>query len=171
VNLAQTAEQTLTVSHEFHKLREMNSDANRKLEEAYDTIRDLSCKASAASLADRCVEQSTQVDDKTMVEHIHALQQQLIETSAREADCEICIRDLKMRLSELESANKRLKETPPDHCVASLEEELISVKMREAEANLSLKEMRQRLAELEHQWMVSELCWYSTKQRFFLRNT
>ena len=41
VNLAQSAEQTMTVSHEFHKLREMNVDANRKLEEAYETIRDL----------------------------------------------------------------------------------------------------------------------------------
>lgn len=90
-----------------------------------------------------------------MIEHIHALQQELIETNVREADNENTIRDLKQRVHELEAANKRLKETPPDHCVAGLQDELISVKMREAEASLSLKEMRQRLAELESQWTVN----------------
>lgn len=49
------------------------------------------------------------------------------------------IRDLKMRIAELESANKRLKECPPDGGVAAIQEELIRVKMREAEASLSLK--------------------------------
>lgn len=99
-------------------------------------------------------DKQVQVDDTTMIEHIHSLQQEMIETSAREADNENTIRDLKQRIQELEAANKRLKETPPDHCVATLQEELISVKMREAEASLSLKEMRQRLAELEGHWAV-----------------
>ncbi len=107
-----------------------------------------------------------QVDDKTMIEHIHALQQELIETNSREADNENTIRDLKQRVHELESTNKRLKETPPDHCVAGLQDELISVKMREAESSLSLKEMRQRLAEIEMQWTVDSA--FSNNQSIYL---
>uniref|UniRef100_A0A914WJC5 Rab-GAP TBC domain-containing protein n=2 Tax=Plectus sambesii TaxID=2011161 RepID=A0A914WJC5_9BILA len=147
VTLAQEAENCINISHEMHKLRDMNSDAHRRLEEAYETIRELSCRKH-----DTSTEKEIQVDDTTMIEHIHSLQQEMIETNAREADNENTIRDLKQRIQELEAANKRLKETPPDHCVATLQEELISVKMREAEASLSLKEMRQRLAELEGHW-------------------
>ncbi|VDO13174.1 unnamed protein product, partial [Brugia timori] len=44
VNLAQEAENCMSISHELLKLRDINSDAHRRLEEAYDTIRDLSCK-------------------------------------------------------------------------------------------------------------------------------
>ncbi|MFH4974768.1 hypothetical protein AB6A40_001477 [Gnathostoma spinigerum] len=122
-------------------------DAHRRLEDAYETIRELSCRNR-----DALVETGTQVDDTSMIEHIHSLQQELIVTRAREADNENLQRDLKQRIQELELANKRLKERPPDHGIASLQEELISVKMREAEASLSLKEMRQRLSELEQQW-------------------
>uniref|UniRef100_A0A915AZB0 Rab-GAP TBC domain-containing protein n=1 Tax=Parascaris univalens TaxID=6257 RepID=A0A915AZB0_PARUN len=147
VNLAQEAENCMSISHELHKLRDINSDAHRRLEEAYDTIRELSCKKN-----DGCIDTATQVDDTSMIEHIHALQQELIETHVREADNENSIRDLKQRIQELELSNKRLKERPPDDGIAGLQEELISVKMREAEASLSLKEMRQRLAELEQQW-------------------
>ncbi|VDM43837.1 unnamed protein product [Toxocara canis] len=147
VNLAQEAENCMSISHELHKLRDINSDAHRRLEEAYDTIRELSCKKN-----DGFVDTGTQVDDTSMIEHIHALQQELIETHVREADNENTIRDLKQRVQELELSNKRLKERPPDDGIAGLQEELISVKMREAEASLSLKEMRQRLAELEQQW-------------------
>ncbi|KRY39358.1 Ecotropic viral integration site 5 -like protein [Trichinella spiralis] len=51
-------------------------------------------------------------------------------------------------------ANKRLKEAPPDNCVASIQEDLIAVKMREAEANLSLKEVRQKLVDLSNDWKL-----------------
>ncbi|VDN07705.1 unnamed protein product [Thelazia callipaeda] len=147
VNLAQEAENCMSISHELLKLRDINSDAHRRLEEAYDTIRDLSCKKN-----EELTECATQVDDMSMIEHIHALQQELIETRAREADNENSIKDLKLRVQELELANKRLRERPPDDGIAGLQEELISVKMREAEASLSLKEMRQRLSELEQHW-------------------
>uniref|UniRef100_A0A0R3RW92 Ecotropic viral integration site 5 protein homolog n=1 Tax=Elaeophora elaphi TaxID=1147741 RepID=A0A0R3RW92_9BILA len=147
VNLAQEAENCMSISHELLKLRDINSDAHRRLEEAYDTIRDLSCKKN-----EELTECATQVDDTSMIEHIHALQQEIIDTRAREADNEIAIKDLKSRIQELELANKRLRERPPDDGIAGLQEELISVKMREAEASLSLKEMRQRLAELEQHW-------------------
>ncbi|VDK56194.1 unnamed protein product [Anisakis simplex] len=150
VNLAQEAENCMSISHELHQLRDINSDAHRRLEEAYDTIRELSCKRN-----DTFTDTGTQVDDTSMIEHIHALQQELIETHVREADNEISIRDLKQRVQELELSNKRLKERPPDDGIAGLQEELISVKMREAEASLSLREMRQRLAELEQHWRVS----------------
>uniref|UniRef100_A0A1I8E8E3 Uncharacterized protein n=1 Tax=Wuchereria bancrofti TaxID=6293 RepID=A0A1I8E8E3_WUCBA len=147
VNLAQEAENCMSISHELLKLRDINSDAHRRLEEAYDTIRDLSCKKN-----EELTECATQVDDTSMIEHIHALQQDIIDTRAREADNEIIIKDLKLRIQELELANKRLRERPPDDGIAGLQEELISVKMREAEASLSLKEMRQRFAELEQHW-------------------
>lgn len=41
---------------------------------------------------------ATQVDDTSMIEHIHALQQELIETHVKEADNENIIRDLKQRV-------------------------------------------------------------------------
>lgn len=44
VNLAQEAENCMSISNELLKLRDINSHAHRRLEEAYDTIRDLSCK-------------------------------------------------------------------------------------------------------------------------------
>ncbi|VDM92794.1 unnamed protein product, partial [Onchocerca ochengi] len=147
VNLAQEAENCMSISHELVKLRDINSAAHRRLEEAYDTIRDLSCKKN-----EELTECATQVDDTSMIEHIHALQQEIIETRTHEADNEIAIKELKLRIQELELANKRLRERPPDDGIAGLQEELISVKMREAEASLSLKEMRQRLAELEQHW-------------------
>jgi len=149
VDLAQQAENSLSISHELHTLRDINSDAHKRLEEAYETIRELSCKRDGGV---SLTETGTQVDDTSMIEHIHALQEELIEAHNRKADLENTIRELKLRISELECANKRLKESPPDDGIASIQEELIRVKMREAEASLSLKEMRQRLAELEQHW-------------------
>uniref|UniRef100_A0A915MBX0 Uncharacterized protein n=1 Tax=Meloidogyne javanica TaxID=6303 RepID=A0A915MBX0_MELJA len=70
------------------------------------------------------------------------------------ADLESTVREHKQRINELESANKRFKECPPEGGVAAIQEELIRVKMREAESSLSLKEMRQKLAEFEQQWQA-----------------
>ncbi|KAK5983973.1 Ecotropic viral integration site 5 [Trichostrongylus colubriformis] len=147
VNLAQEAENSINIAHELNKLRDINSDAHRKLEQAYDTIRELSCSRQGA-LLDAVV----QVDDTSMIEHIHSLQEELIESHNRQADYENTIRECKLRISDLEAANKRLREHEPFEGVAGLQEELISVKMREAESNLAVKEMRQRLAELEQHW-------------------
>ena len=166
VDLAQQAENSITISHELHTLRDINSDAHKRLgmeiifwfnhsrgylfsEEAYETIRELSSKRDGDSLF---TDTGTQVDDTSMIEHIHSLQEELMEAHSRKADLENTIRELKLRITELECANKRLKEAPPDDGIASIQEELIRVKMREAEASLSLKEMRQRLAELEQHW-------------------
>jgi hypothetical protein len=149
VDLAQQAENSITISHELHTLRDINSDAHRRLEEAYETIRELSSKRDGDSLFH---EIGIQVDDMSMIEHIHSLQEELIEAHNRKADLENTVRELKLRITELECANKRLKDAPPDDGIASIQEELIRVKMREAEASLSLKEMRQRLAELEQHW-------------------
>lgn len=44
------------------------------------------------------MECATQVDDTSMIEHIHALQQEIIETRAREVDNEIVIKELKVRI-------------------------------------------------------------------------
>ncbi|CAD6185217.1 unnamed protein product [Caenorhabditis auriculariae] len=147
VNLAQEAENCINIAHELSKLRDMNTDAHRKLEDAYETIRDLSCTRK-----ENITDTATQVDDTSMIEHIHSLQQELIEAHTRQADSENALRDAKQRVSELESANKRLRENEPSEGIAGLQEELISVKMREAESSLALKEMRQRLAELEQYW-------------------
>ncbi|KAL3122713.1 hypothetical protein niasHT_010275 [Heterodera trifolii] len=147
VDLAQQADTCLNISHELSTLRDINSDAHRRLEDAYETIRELSSKRTKDK-----TDQGAQIDDTSMIEHIHQLQQELIESHTKKADLENTARELKNRVQELESANKRLKECPPDGGVAAIQEELIQVKMREAEASLSLKEMRQRLAEVEQQW-------------------
>lgn len=149
VDLAQQADNCLNISHELHVLRDINTDAHKRLEEAYESIRELSCKQKAER---NLTDTATQVDDTSMIEHIHQLQQELIEAHTKKADLENSVRELKNRVQELESANKRLRESPPDGGVASLQEELIRVKMREAEAALSLKEMRQKLVELETHW-------------------
>lgn len=41
MDLAQQADNCLNISHELNILRDINSDAHRRLEDAYDTIRDL----------------------------------------------------------------------------------------------------------------------------------
>ncbi|CAB3400840.1 unnamed protein product [Caenorhabditis bovis] len=147
VNLAQEAENCINIAHELNKLRDINSDVHRKLEGAYETIRELSSDRQR-----NLVETGTQVDDTSMIEHIHSLQQELIEAHTRQADSENSLREAKLRLSELEMANKRLREHEPSEGIAGLQEELISVKMREAESSLALKDMRQRLADLEQHW-------------------
>uniref|UniRef100_A0A0N5BNS3 Rab-GAP TBC domain-containing protein n=1 Tax=Strongyloides papillosus TaxID=174720 RepID=A0A0N5BNS3_STREA len=150
VDLAQKAENCLNISHELNILRDINSNAHKKLEEAFETIRELSSRPKNDNIT--YVDTAIQVDDTTMIEHIHQLQQELIETHTKKNDLENAIRECKLRLQEVELANKRLREQPPDDGIAGLQEELISVKMREAEASLSLKEMRQRFSELEQQW-------------------
>lgn len=150
VDLAQKAENCLNISHELNILRDINSNAHKRLEEAFETIRELSSRPKNGNVT--YVDTSIQVDDTTMIEHIHQLQQELIETHSKKNDLENAIRECKLRLQEVELTNKRLREQPPDDGIAGLQEELISVKMREAEASLSLKEMRQRFSELEQQW-------------------
>lgn len=100
------------------------------------------------------VDEEIQVDDMSMIEHIHSLQQEIIETHHSKLELENIIRELKLRIHDLESTNYRLKEASPDNEIATIQEELIRVKMREAESSLSLKEMRQRLAEIEQYWAV-----------------
>lgn len=60
-----------------------------------------------------------------MIEHIHQLQQELIETHSKKADLESTVRELKNRINELESTNKRLKECPPDGGLAAIQEVFI----------------------------------------------
>ena len=132
VDLAQQADACLNITHELNILRDINSDAHRRLEDAYETIRELSTEKGKAKKEDR-VDQGAQVDDVSMIEHIHQLQQEVIEAHSKKADLESTVRELKNRINELESANKRLKECPPDGGVAAIQEELIRVKMREAD--------------------------------------
>lgn len=154
VDLAQQADNCLNISHELNILRDVNSDAHRRLEDAYDTIRELSCaeEASKYIIKKSTFDAGIQVDDTSMIEHIHSLQQELIETHYRKSELENSVREFKLRIHELESTNYRLKEASPDNEIATIQEELIRVKMREAESSLSLKEMRQRLAEIEQHW-------------------
>jgi FtsZ-binding cell division protein ZapB len=68
------------------------------------------------------VDRGVQIDDVSMIEHIHQLQQELIESASKKADLENTVRELKNRITELESSNKRLKECPPDGGVAAIQE-------------------------------------------------
>ncbi|KAF7638887.1 Rab-GAP TBC domain-containing protein [Meloidogyne graminicola] len=148
VDLAEQADTCLNISHELNILRNINSDAHRRLEDAKQSIEELHSQ-KRRNLKD----QEVQVDDISMIEHIHQLQQELIETHSKKADLESEVREQKQRINELESANKRFKECPPEGGIAAIQEELIRVKMREAESSLSLKEMRQKLGEFEQQWL------------------
>lgn len=47
-----------------------------------------------------------QADDMTMIETIHQLQQELIETKTREADNDVVIKDLRHRLQEAENVSQ-----------------------------------------------------------------
>nr|CDJ81728.1 RNA-directed DNA polymerase (reverse transcriptase) domain containing protein [Haemonchus contortus] len=110
---------------------------------------------AAPAMARACADAVVQVDDTSMIEHIHSLQHELIESHNRQADYEEIIRECKIRIADLEAANKRLREHELFGGITilqDLQEELISVKMREAESNLAVKEMRQRLDELEQYW-------------------
>uniref|UniRef100_A0A183IR34 Ecotropic viral integration site 5-like protein n=1 Tax=Soboliphyme baturini TaxID=241478 RepID=A0A183IR34_9BILA len=147
VALAEESDKVLGVTHEMYTLRELNCSTQKKLEEAFETIRELSSKTR-----EDLVDFAVQVDDHHMIEHIHTLQQELVDSQVIQADMKSTIKDLKNRILELESTNKRLQEMPPDNCIANLQEELIAVKMREAEANLSLKELRQKITELDEAW-------------------
>ncbi|KRX74396.1 Ecotropic viral integration site 5 -like protein [Trichinella sp. T6] len=147
VALAQETEKLISLTHDMSSLRELHSEIKKQLEEAYETVRDLTSKRAVDRL-----DIAVQADDACMIEHIQTLQQELMQSQVRETDQELLIKELKNRINELETANKRLKEAPPNNCVASIQEDLIAVKMREAEANLSLKEVRQKLVDLSNDW-------------------
>ncbi|KRY39356.1 Ecotropic viral integration site 5 -like protein, partial [Trichinella spiralis] len=149
VALAQETEKLINLTHDMSSLRELHSEIKKQLEEAYETVRDLTSKRAMDRL-----DIAVQADDACMIEHIQTLQQELMQSQVRETDQELLIKELKNRINELETANKRLKEAPPDNCVASIQEDLIAVKMREAEANLSLKEVRQKLVDLSNDWKL-----------------
>uniref|UniRef100_A0A5S6R3M8 Rab-GAP TBC domain-containing protein n=1 Tax=Trichuris muris TaxID=70415 RepID=A0A5S6R3M8_TRIMR len=149
VSLAQGAEDLVTLNHEMARLRRLHSGVKEQLEDAYDTIRSLLTKK------DDHVDIGVQVDDSTMIEHIQALQEELVQSQARETSLRSTIKDQTRRIDELETAYKRLKELPPENSIANIQEELIAVKMREAEANLSLKEVRQKFIELSNEWKAS----------------
>jgi hypothetical protein len=48
VDLAQQADACLNISHELNILRDINSEAHRRLEDAYETIRELSTDKDGA---------------------------------------------------------------------------------------------------------------------------
>lgn len=123
VDLAQQADNCLNISHELNILRDINADAHRRLEDAYETIRELSSNNSKSVTDKRrvnlndngdddndnnklgvsttprsSIESGCQVDDTSMIEHIHSLQQELIETHSRKSDLENIVRDLKQRI-------------------------------------------------------------------------
>ncbi|KAL1244634.1 Rab GTPase-activating protein [Trichinella spiralis] len=145
-------------------LRELHSEIKKQLEEAYETVRDLTSKRAMDRL-----DIAVQADDACMIEHIQTLQQELMQSQVRETDQELLIKELKNRINELETANKRLKEAPPDNCVASIQEDLIAVKMREAEANLSLKEVRQKLVDLSNDWKLHTAMEYPNRWKDWKR--
>jgi hypothetical protein len=51
--LAQQADACLNITHELNILRDINSDAHRRLEDAYETIRELSTEKGKAKKEDR----------------------------------------------------------------------------------------------------------------------
>lgn len=64
VDLAHQADNCLSISHELNVLRDINSDAHRRLEDAYETIRTLSNKRGNGV---ELKETGSQVDDTSMI--------------------------------------------------------------------------------------------------------
>lgn len=85
-------------------------------------------------------------------EMVSCLLEELVKVRQSLAESEDTIRNLRVKIEELEEEKKTLQEITPDNCVAHLQDELIASKLREAEASLSLKDLKQRVQELSTQW-------------------
>jgi len=116
VYLALEAEHSVNIKHDLLALRELNAEAHRRLEQAYETIRELT--SSRAREGAGIVDAQIQVDDRGMIEHIHALQHDLLDLRARDQEHQAARRDLAARLHELETVLALLCQDASQHAFA-----------------------------------------------------
>ncbi|ESP00273.1 hypothetical protein LOTGIDRAFT_141007 [Lottia gigantea] len=138
VNRAQEAEITYALKNELAMTKQKLCDLTKKYEEADVLICEVKERTSS-------YENACNLTEDAATTLIQQLQEELIAVRLRETETNTLIKELKLKISELE-------DRAPSNDIQQLQEELIAVKLREAEANLSLKELRQRVIELESYW-------------------
>uniref|UniRef100_T1J7S3 Rab-GAP TBC domain-containing protein n=1 Tax=Strigamia maritima TaxID=126957 RepID=T1J7S3_STRMM len=142
VTRAQEAEETFALKRELSALRQQNTELSQHKEENELKINFLEEEVKRLQL----------LECKDANDLIQVLQEELVNIRLKEAESQAIIKDMKVRMFELEEANKKLRDAPPDNNVAHLQEELIALKLREAETNLSMKELVQRINDLSALW-------------------
>lgn len=142
VTLAQEAEETFALKRELSALKQQHFEFQEVLKDANEQIRRLQENNHIQS----------ELDNRDASELIQVLQEELVNVRLKEAETQVVVKDLRSKFMELEEANKKLRETPPDNNVAHLQEELSALKLREAETTLSMRELSQKIAEMNCLW-------------------
>ncbi|CAL1530523.1 unnamed protein product [Lymnaea stagnalis] len=144
VTWAQEVEQTYALRNELSITRHQLQETQKKLFDAEDIIGDIRKRT-------RIIEDAVHLDEAEECNMVKYLQEELIAVRLREAETAGTMKELRLKISELEDTNLRLQRAPSND-VQQLQEELIAVKLREAEANLSMKELRMKVNEIETYW-------------------
>ncbi|BFZ20670.1 hypothetical protein BsWGS_23709 [Bradybaena similaris] len=144
VTWAQEVEQSYALRNELSVLHQQLQETQKKLFQAEDIIGDIRTRT-------RIIQDAVHLDEAEERNMIKHLQEELIAVRLRESDTAITIKELKLKISDLEDTNLRLQRAPSND-VQQLQEELIAVKLREAEANLSMKELHMKVNEIESYW-------------------
>ncbi|XP_029641770.1 EVI5-like protein isoform X2 [Octopus sinensis] len=144
VTRAQEAEETFILKNQLASGKQQLHETQRKLQEADKLISEIKERTDSINVA-------TVLDDKIAQHLVQQLQEELISVRLKDNETAAVIKDMKVKIKELEDTNQMLQRAPSND-VQHLQEELIAVKLREAEANLSLKELRMKVNELDQFW-------------------
>ncbi|XP_071606824.1 ecotropic viral integration site 5 protein homolog isoform X4 [Heliangelus exortis] len=150
VTRAQEAEENYLIKRELATIKQQSDEANTKLEQAENTIRELQQQQQwrNSSLPDE--------------ENVARLQEELIAVKLREAEALMGLKELRQQVKDLEEHWQRhLARTtgrwkdPRKNTVNELQDELMTVRLREAETQAELKESKQRMMEMETQNQIN----------------
>ncbi|KAK2540311.1 Fam69a [Columba guinea] len=138
VTRAQEAEENYLIKRELATIKQQSDEANTKLEQAENTIRELQQQQQWHKCSSRYSE-----------DFVLQLEKELVQARLSEAESHCALKEMQDKVLEMEKRNSSL---PDEENVARLQEELIAVKLREAEALMGLKELRQQVKDLEEHW-------------------
>ncbi|XP_021381887.2 ecotropic viral integration site 5 protein homolog isoform X3 [Lonchura striata] len=151
VTRAQEAEENYLIKRELATIKQQSDEANTKLEQAENTIRELQQQQQwrNSSLPDE--------------ENVARLQEELIAVKLREAESLMGLKELRQQVKDLEEhwqrhlarTTGRWKDPPRKNAVNELQDELMTVRLREAETQAELKETKQRMMEVETQNQIN----------------
>ncbi|XP_063200544.1 ecotropic viral integration site 5 protein homolog isoform X2 [Chroicocephalus ridibundus] len=151
VTRAQEAEENYLIKRELATIKQQSDEANTKLEQAENTIRELQQQQQwrNSSLPDE--------------ENVARLQEELIAVKLREAEALMGLKELRQQVKDLEEhwqrhlarTSGRWKDPPRKNTVNELQDELMTVRLREAETQAELKETKQRMMEMETQNQIN----------------
>ncbi|XP_065511764.1 ecotropic viral integration site 5 protein homolog isoform X1 [Caloenas nicobarica] len=151
VTRAQEAEENYLIKRELATIKQQSDEANTKLEQAENTIRELQQQQQwrNSSLPDE--------------ENVARLQEELIAVKLREAEALMGLKELRQQVKDLEEhwqrhlarTTGRWKDPPRKNTVNELQDELMTVRLREAETQAELKETKQRMMEVETQNQIN----------------